>query len=903
MEGIDGYRHKKGHLAHTRVTDLLAEVFADAGVWERATRSQVKGLLSLDRRAVGAAILAAPDAEQRALALALCERLDAIAAKPGGSSTLCFAAYSAEPDFHHKLVLEAVLGRLLRRRLDYSWDELALLLDAAERHHEVSTAAVLSHVERHVEARGLAEEARVAVGALRRRLRGRRKAEKIVERCNTLLGAAPRAAPAAAIPDIDAPWVRVLREGAESAESDRASWRALLTHAREAAGRSRPTMAWNHRAAELIERIGRERFVSTIEAMFSTFEQQEHGSAPDHAGEGGELLKALAWCCAAAEERALVRPLAGAARTFYSRVEGFGPFCPLAGGGCVHALGELGGGEAVAALLELAPRLEYQAAQRAIQRALDRIAVVRGVEVEALGRAAERVEALDPEPLHDALRALRSGAKTECLEQLLDAWRLARSTEFAEAVERLSAVVAADLPAVPGETKSERLDAWLEIAARKDPADLPRLLAALDRDNQRSALEQLRALAGWPADPRLAAALCDLVEAPPYRHRRTWQALQNVLLEQRDPRTARRLEAIDEAAFGRGERDPWRELLVETRAALRIRGPRASSLTPEAEAALAEVRRLLPCGAAIDVGAPNAGALLEQVFADPHSDELRQVYADVLLSQGDARGELITLQLLEKPDAAQRRRERQLLKEHGQAWLGPLAAVLQKGGLRWARGFPAVARVEGDKLLAAPKLVGHPAWSTFEELVVRGRDPTRALVHEVLAGLRTLSGVDTETALALLGADPPRPLERLSCTLYLPDEPPARAAILESLGLARGLPRLRELALKWFDAAAVPGLLQTPLGRRLTRLRVSVPWAEVPALVAGLHGTREGPEQLVVHETFRGWNLCLARGPDGTRSELSATHTGRPDDESVDRIEELLGQIGQITPKLKLRRD
>jgi uncharacterized protein (TIGR02996 family) len=899
MEGIDGYRHNKGHLAHSRVTDLLVEVFADAAVWERATRSQVKGLLGLDQRTAGAAILAAPDAEQRELVLALCARIDAIAAKPGGRSTLCFAAYSSEPDFHHKLVLEAVLGRLLRKRLDYGWDELARLLDAAERHHEISTAAVLLHVERHVEARGLSEEARAAVGALGQRLRGRRKAEKLVERCNTLLGAAPEAAPAAAIPEIDAPWVHVLREGVGS---DRDSWQALLAHAREAAGRSRPTKAWIRRAAELIERVGRESFVPTVEAVLSSFAQQGHGSAPEHAGEGGELLKALAWCCAAAEEPVLVRPLAGAARGFYSRVEGFGPFCALAGGGCVHALGELGGDEAVTALLELAARLEYQAAQQAIQRALERIAAVSGVEVEALGRTAERAEALEAEPLHDALSSLRSGAKTECLGQLLDAWRRTRSKGLAEAVERLSAVVAADLPAVPGKTKSERLDAWLDIAARKDPADLPRLLAALDRDNQRTALEQLRALAGWPADPRLAAALCDIVEAPPYRHRRTWQALQNVLVGQCDPRTARRLEAIDEAAFGRGERDPWRELLVETRAALRIRGPRAAPLTPEAAAALAEVHRLLPCGAAVDAGAPDAGALLEQIFADPHSDELRQVYADVLLSQGDLRGELITLQLLEKPNAAQRQRERQLLKENGQAWLGPLAVVLQKSGLRWVRGFPTAARVEGDKLLAAPKLVGHPAWSTFEELVVRGRDPTRALVHPVLAGLRALSGVGTETALELLAVDPPRALERLSCTLYLSDEPPARAARLETLGLARGLPHLRKLALEWFDVAAVPGLLQTSLGRRLTRLQVSVQWADVPALVAELHGAQGGPDQLVVHETFRGWNLCLERGADGRRSALSATHGGKPDDESVGRIEELLDQVRQAAPGLEVRR-
>ncbi len=75
--------------------------------------------------------------------------------------------------------------------------------------------------------------------------------------------------------------------------------------------------------------------------------------------------------------------------------------------------------------------------------------------------------------------------------------------------------------------------------------------------------------------------------------------------------------------------------------------------------------------------------LKQRIFDHPDDREALAVYADVLLQQGDPRGELIQFELaLEDPsrspeDRAQLTHEREaLIDTHGRAWVGPLAPFL-----------------------------------------------------------------------------------------------------------------------------------------------------------------------------------------------------------------------------------
>jgi uncharacterized protein (TIGR02996 family) len=132
----------------------------------------------------------------------------------------------------------------------------------------------------------------------------------------------------------------------------------------------------------------------------------------------------------------------------------------------------------------------------------------------------------------------------------------------------------------------------------------------------------------------------------------------------------------------------------------------------------------------------SADALLAEVYANPDDDGPRIVLADLLLEDGDPRGELITLQI----EGGDDEREKALLKKHGKQWLGALAPVLSWGRgyshTRFRRGFVAVA----DIILSVGKKLGpiraDPAWATVEEL--QGSWDLELLLHAPLTALRTI---------------------------------------------------------------------------------------------------------------------------------------------------------------------
>jgi uncharacterized protein (TIGR02996 family) len=124
--------------------------------------------------------------------------------------------------------------------------------------------------------------------------------------------------------------------------------------------------------------------------------------------------------------------------------------------------------------------------------------------------------------------------------------------------------------------------------------------------------------------------------------------------------------------------------------------------------------------------------LFQAVYDAPQDSSRREVLADALLEQGEARGEFISLQL----DGASRSRKRaaKLLKRHRQAFLGPLADTVVPGTDEWQGGFliGAAATLSGAR-------VEERAWSTVERLVVvLGPKPPLELASAHFRSLRQI---------------------------------------------------------------------------------------------------------------------------------------------------------------------
>jgi uncharacterized protein (TIGR02996 family) len=103
------------------------------------------------------------------------------------------------------------------------------------------------------------------------------------------------------------------------------------------------------------------------------------------------------------------------------------------------------------------------------------------------------------------------------------------------------------------------------------------------------------------------------------------------------------------------------------------------------------------------------------VWRDPASDDARMIYADGLQDHGDPRGELIALQLERaRTGGPPGDRERDLVRAYAAECVQPLARYLRSGYVL-RRGFLAECVVD-DRVAMSPEIVGHPAWSTVEQI-------------------------------------------------------------------------------------------------------------------------------------------------------------------------------------------
>ena len=312
-------------------------------------------------------------------------------------------------------------------------------------------------------------------------------------------------------------------------------------------------------------------------------------------------------------------------------------------------------------------------------------------------------------------------------------------------------------------------------------------------------------------------------------------------------------------------------------------------------------------------------ALLAAVRSNPDDIAMRLVYADALSDAGDPRGELIVLQC-RSPGSE---RERELLAEHRDAWLGKLAPILDPEHTRFANGFLTDARVQRVARPKLSKVVGDPMWSTVAQLdfdstvggivmktgpVVRGpKVPAAAIVlSPIMRALRSVRGIDGDVLVTLCRDGNALPIRSIDAIMYpllerdaidvwrVADEP--RTAI----ELGAGLPALRRLTLRGYpcDQPDLRWLLGSPLAGRLAQLELDNFGGDLEQWAAMSRDAHPGLGELVVH-WWGAWRF--RRGTDGALSVLDVD-TRRLTDFQRERLDAALARVRPMFQHVEIRR-
>jgi uncharacterized protein (TIGR02996 family) len=417
---------------------------------------------------------------------------------------------------------------------------------------------------------------------------------------------------------------------------------------------------------------------------------------------------------------------------------------------------------------------------------------------------------------------LRADKPEDALAQMLQVWRQVRAPGLGEAIERLSRHLASSRPPPSGDKLADIDEEWRERAKRGDPAELGVLLPSLAELDSQRARKRLRVLADHAPDPRVALALCELLERPPYTASSTskfWTKLVELLCRCADPRVVERLERGGGVVLGGHFGERLERMRARVSAAMRAElETLASELDPAAAARLEAIVTELD---RIDADRPRTGEeLLAAVLAEPDDLAHRQVYADFLLTEGDPRGEFITLQLADAAgslDRAGRRRMRALLAEHGQAWLGGLAGGLVRSSLVFERGFLVAARVKASPRARA-SLAGAPSWATVEAV---DNAPISVLVHPVMRALRRITCTPAQLEALLRQQVALAGVERVEIAI---ERGHSLVGLPEWLGRSEVLPGLRTVVLRGEVAPDFEDQAQLwsgALGRRLRTIVIA----------------------------------------------------------------------------------
>jgi uncharacterized protein (TIGR02996 family) len=316
------------------------------------------------------------------------------------------------------------------------------------------------------------------------------------------------------------------------------------------------------------------------------------------------------------------------------------------------------------------------------------------------------------------------------LDELLARWRAAPNRELADLIVEVGAVRATTVP-------------WDAVDDAPHPAAITKLLERVLERGSVKARDRVAAMAKWPRDPRIDRWVAEQYADPPTTStgaRPFWTKLLPLAQAIVDTQAANTILKVRE-----GWRDtiPWQAFLAGhvERARAKLVAAKDAPFDADTRATIEHVREELRAStaAALPQRSGDASSLLAAVLANPDDDAARVVLGDVLLEQGDPRGELIALQLLDEPTPAQQKRVKELVKHHTPHLLGALHGVLRD--FTFTRGFVSTATLKAGNARALEsaleRALGDPLWGTVEHLE---NGTPELLAQPTMRALRSLRG-------------------------------------------------------------------------------------------------------------------------------------------------------------------
>ncbi len=173
-------------------------------------------------------------------------------------------------------------------------------------------------------------------------------------------------------------------------------WAELILHAQDSSP-SKPSGKWCKQSKDLIESIGQELFLQKLIEWLPLADKPAPEDRVRHYRNYGyplhplemedahvDALKGLAWMAGLLDDDALTRAIGLVGVSAYKKIPGVGPRAVRLGNACVWALGNIGSQCALSQLAMMKVRVKNGMAQKALEKALQKLADAIGVSTEEL---------------------------------------------------------------------------------------------------------------------------------------------------------------------------------------------------------------------------------------------------------------------------------------------------------------------------------------------------------------------------------------------------------------------------------------------------------------------------------------------------------------------------------------
>ncbi len=186
-------------------------------------------------------------------------------------------------------------------------------------------------------------------------------------------------------------WGKVLASFLKESKNNKVVWVPLFAHAKTQGSKSVPSQKWLKEATPMLEKIGKEQFVSKMEEWLLLIKQmmQEIHKAKNARfdflrNENHEIIKALVWCCGLMNTPELLVQLDDYAAWAYKKLPGVGPLSAKTGTAAMFAFSLLPVKDGVSRLSKFKMKIKNNTILKSINKIIREVADKNNLPLESL---------------------------------------------------------------------------------------------------------------------------------------------------------------------------------------------------------------------------------------------------------------------------------------------------------------------------------------------------------------------------------------------------------------------------------------------------------------------------------------------------------------------------------------